>query len=196
MREDELRATLARADRPRAMTSEEHVAVLNRILDGQPSRTDASNTGRSANGRGAFWLTTAAALLVSLAFGLVFLNRTDADQAALLPGSTTVPCTLVGQELADAIDQWGSIDDWAVAASNPEPDLALLTVEALRAAHPDSDASETLQQMDDMLRNPRRSGAVEAMERAEAVERAISELAQLVEDDDDSCLAPGLGSLG
>ena len=193
MRDDELRAIVAKADRPRAMTADEEAAVRNRIFEAQPVIASTAAREPTAAGRSAFWLTTAAALVV-IAFGLVFVNRADSDQAALLPGATTVPCTVVGAELADAVEQWGSIDDWAIATNNPEPDVALLVAESLRVADPEADSSAILMELDAILDGPRRSGITDAMERADVVERALVELADVVGASDDSCLAPGLVS--
>ncbi len=182
MREDELRRTLARADRPRTMDPEVEAATLALLAEG-----DTGNDPRTG-----LWAAIAACILIVVGFGVWTQRTSGEDQAAIRPVETSQPCEAVGGEIVDALTEWGSVRDWAIAVVRPEPDLAEVTARTLRSVLPDPDSSETVAPLEAMVGTVRPSLGSAVAEREKLLALALTELSAAVDADPTLCLAPGL----
>lgn len=214
MHDDELRRTLARADRPRAMSSEEEADVLDRILG--PLDVDLASTNERAgvpasSSRSTFW-AVAAAVIAVVVVGAALLSRSPTEQVAVSPTSTTASsttssttahdeaapqpvCVVVGSGLADAVDEWGSIDDWAVTGMAPEPDLAQLALDALLDARAEVGESPLAIEAELAAIVDGNRSRLSTDERGDAIRSAVDALGVIADGDSAVCLDERLVAL-
>lgn len=159
MDDQEIRDLLSAADRPRQLTEEERIRGLQRVIEHTsgdlPLLEDADvldegadaleldfRPSQAAQGsvRRVLWAVAAAVVLV-IGVSVVALIGSDdetldiADRGNtdIVPeGAFNAPCSGEVNAVIEGIEQWGSLENWAFAAS-AEPDVAALLRSAFDA---------------------------------------------------------------